>query len=123
MLGFAERIDEIGDEIFFFGASFEDFLFVFDDDFVVGDFDDFLTRNDELGVDDALDDGTFDDDLSDEEVVGINGKVNDLAEFGAFFGLDFEGEEVEIEIQNLFDLDDFGWGDELVDVVDDDAVV
>ena len=48
--GFSERIDEIGDKIFFHGALFDDFFFVFHDNFVVGDFGDFGARDDEFGV-------------------------------------------------------------------------
>ena len=42
----AEGIDEIGDKILFSGAGFDDFFFVFHDDFVVGDFNDFTAMND-----------------------------------------------------------------------------
>ena len=37
----AERIDEVGDKIFFGGAGLDDLFLVFYDDFVVVDFDDF----------------------------------------------------------------------------------
>ena len=46
----AEGVDEIGDKIFFFGTGFQSFFFVFDDDFVVGDFDDFAAGDGKLGV-------------------------------------------------------------------------
>ena len=48
LFGLAKWIDEIGNEIFVLGSLFEDFGFVFDDDFVVGDFDYFATMNDKL---------------------------------------------------------------------------
>ena len=50
-----ERIDEVGDEVLFGRASFDGFFFVFYDDFVVGDFNDFAAMNDEFGVNEALD--------------------------------------------------------------------
>ena len=77
----AEGIDEIGDKIFFFGTGFQSFLFVFDDDFVVGDFDDFTTRDSKLGVEETLESGTLDDDLLDEKVVGIDGEIDDGTKF------------------------------------------
>ena len=93
----AEGVDEIGDKIFFFGTGFQSFLFVFDDDFVIGDFDDFAARNGKLRVEEALEGRAFNDDLLDEKVVGIDGEIGDGAEFGTLFGLDFKGEEVAIE--------------------------
>lgn len=94
---FAEGVDEIGDKIFLLGAGFQSFLFVFDDDFVVGDFDDFAAGDGELGVEEALEGRAFNDDLLDEKVVGIDGEIGDGAEFGALFSLNFKREEVEIE--------------------------
>lgn len=93
----AEGIDEIGDKIFFLGAGFQSLLFVFDDDFVVGDFYDFATGDGKLGVEEALEGRAFNDDLLNEKVVGIDGEIGDGAEFGTFFGFDFKGEEIEIE--------------------------
>ena len=92
----AEGVDEVGNEIFVGGTFFESFFFVFYNDFVVGDFDDFFARDEEFGVYDTFHDGTFDDDLLDEKIIGIDGEINNLAEFAAFFGFNFEGEEVEI---------------------------
>ena len=51
LFGLTKRIDEVGYKIFFFSTFFKSLLFVFDDDFVVGDFDDFLARNGEFGID------------------------------------------------------------------------
>ena len=45
---FTERIHKIGDKILFFGAGFDDFFLVFDDDFVIGDFYDFAAWNGEI---------------------------------------------------------------------------
>ena len=41
LFGLTERINEVRDEIFFCGFFFDSFFFVFDDDFVISDFDDF----------------------------------------------------------------------------------
>ena len=79
------------------GAFFEGGFFVFDDDFVVGDFDDFFARDKKLSVEDALDEGAFDDDLLDKEIIGVDGVIDDLTEFAAFFSFDFESEKIEIE--------------------------
>ncbi len=70
----AEGVDEIWDEILFFGATFEDFFFVFDDDFVVCDFDDFSTRDGELGVDEGFKWGALNDDLLDSEIIRVDSK-------------------------------------------------
>lgn len=70
----AEGVDEIWNEILFFGATFEDLFFVFDDDFVVCDFDNFSTRDGELGVDESLKWGAFNDDLLDSEIIRVDSK-------------------------------------------------
>jgi len=95
--GFAERVDEIGDEIFLLGAGADGFFFVSYNDFVVGDFDDFAAGDDEFGVGEGLEGGALDDELLDDKILGGDGVVDNFAEFAAFFGDDFEGEEVEIE--------------------------
>ena len=64
-----KRIDEVGNEIFFFGFFLEDFFFVFDDDFIVGDFDDFPAVDGEFGVDKTFDSRAFDDKLLNDEIV------------------------------------------------------
>jgi len=79
-LFFAKWVYEIGDEIFFGGAGFEGLFFVFDDDLVVGDFDNLLTRNDQGGVIETFDKRAFDDDLADGIIVGRNGEVEDVSE-------------------------------------------
>ena len=107
-------IDKIRDEIFFQGTLFDDFFFVSDDDFVIGDFDDFGARDGELGVKETFDGGAFDDNLLDGEVVVGDGKVDDFAELGAFFGLNFEAEEAEIELDNFGDFDDVVIRDKLI---------
>lgn len=53
--GSAERIDEIRDEIFLFGAGADGLFFVFYDDFVVGEFNNLGARDGELGVEEAFD--------------------------------------------------------------------
>ena len=111
VFGFTERIDEIRDETFFGSFFFDGFLFVFNDDFVVGDFDDFASRDDELGVDKRLEGGAFDNELFDEKIFGGDGKISDAAELGAFFGFDFEGEKVEVEFEDVGNLDDVVGGD------------
>ena len=120
---FAERIDEVRDKIFFFGTSFEDFFLIFNNNFVVGNFDDFAAVDDEFGVDEAFDDGAFDDDLLDGEIFGSEGEIDDFAEFGAFLGFDFETDKVEVESKDVFDFDDVFGADEFVGVVDDHAKV
>ena len=53
--GLAEGIDEVGDEILLLGAGFDGLFFVSDDNLVIGNFDDFFSRDDELGVHETLD--------------------------------------------------------------------
>lgn len=63
-----KRINEIWHKIFFGGSLFEDFFFVFDDDFVISNFDDFFSRDNKFGIDERFDGGAFDDDLLDNEI-------------------------------------------------------
>lgn len=119
----AKGINEVWNEIFLFGTFFQGFLFVFDDDFVVGNFNDFFARDSEFGVDESFDERAFDDDLLDLEIVGIDGEIDKLTEFGAFFGFDFEGEEIEIEFEDLFDMDDVVWANEFIDIIDNHAII
>ena len=102
---FAERIDEVGDEIFVFGAIFEDFFFVSYDDFLVGDFDDFFAGDGKFWVEEGFDSGAFDDDLLNYEVIIGESVRKDFAKFGAFFGFDFEADRVKPESKNFADFD------------------
>ena len=104
----AKWIDEVGNKIFFGGASFEDFFFVFDDNLVIGDFDDLAAMDGKLRIDKTFDERTLDDNLLDDKVVGVGGVVDHVAEFWTFFG--------------FFDFDDVVLSDELVGAIDDDAV-
>ena len=115
--GFAEWIDKVGDEIFFFGAAFEDFFFVFDDDFIIVHFDDFFTRNGELWVDEGLESGASNNDLLNHKIFAGDGIIRNFAKFGTFFGFDFEVNEFEIECKNFADSNDIFGADEIVDTV------
>ncbi len=77
--GFAEGIDKIRYEVFFHGTFSYDFFFVFDDDFVVGDFDNFGTGDGELGVKETFDGGALDDDLLDTEIILGDGEIGNFA--------------------------------------------
>ena len=61
-----------------FGARFEDFFFVFDDDLIVGDFNDFLARDSEFGIDYGFQDGALDNDLLNDEIFGSKSVVGDF---------------------------------------------
>ena len=50
-----EGINKIGDEVFFGGAGFNDFFFVFYDNFSISNLDDFAAVNGEFGVNKAFD--------------------------------------------------------------------
>lgn len=104
----AEGVDKIGNKIFFGGARFEDFFFVFDDDLIVGDLDNFFTRNKELWVDETLDERAFDDYLLNDKAIGINGVIDDLAKLRTFFGFYFERGKIEIEFNYLVYFDNIG---------------
>ena len=54
----------------------------------------------------------------DGEIFFSDGIIDNLAEFAMFFGFDLEAEEVEVEFEDLFDFDDVGGGDELIDAID-----
>lgn len=118
-----EWIDEVGNEIFLTGAGFECFFFILDDDFVVGHFNYFLTRNSKLGIDEAFDEWTFDDDLLNEEIISVDGKIDELAEFGTFLGLYGQGGEIEIKFKNLFKTYDVLWANELVNAINNHTII
>ena len=82
-------IDEIWDEIFLFGALFEDFFLVFDDDFIVGNFDNFFARDGKLWVEERFECWALDDDLLDNKAIRVYGKARNLTEFGVLFGFNF----------------------------------
>lgn len=115
--GATERIDEVRDEIFLGGALFDGAGFIFDDDFVVGDFDDFVTRDGETRFGKGLKEGAIDDELLDHEAIGVESEVVDFAKAGAFFGDDFLAGESEVKRENLFYFDDVATRDEFVDAV------
>lgn len=95
-VGFAEWIDEIRDEIFFGGSFLDDVLFVFHDDFAIGDFSDFAARDGEFWIGETFNKRAFDDDLLNAEIVVGDGKINNVTKLGTFFGFDFETNEAEI---------------------------
>lgn len=96
-------------------SFFFDFFFLVSyDDFVVGDFDEIFAGDDKLGLKKGFDWGAFDENLLDGESISGDTEANDFAEFGAFFGFDFEPGEAEIEGENSLDFDDIVGSDELV---------
>ena len=88
--GLPERINEIWNKFGGFSLFQDGFFFVFDDDFIIGDFDNFAARNGELGVEEAFNERAFDNDLLDGKIVRSDGEVDDFSELGAFFGFDFK---------------------------------
>ena len=46
-----------------------------------------------------------------------------MAELGAFLGFNFEIEKVEVKFENFGDFDDVIVGDELVNIINDDAEI
>lgn len=110
-----ERIDEIRNEIFVGGFFLDDFLLVFHDDFVVGDFDDFFSWNGEFGVGEAFNKWALYDNLLDSEIFAGDSKVDDFAEMRAFFGFNFEADEVEIEFDYFADFYNVVFSDEFFD--------
>ncbi len=76
---FTKGINKIGNKIFFGGASLEDFLFVFDDNFIVSDFDDFFTRDGEFGIGERFEGGAFDNNLLNDKIISGHGEVLDVA--------------------------------------------
>ena len=123
LFGFTKRIDEIGDKIFVLGAFFESGFFVFDDNFVVGDFDDFATRNGELGVDEAFQCWAFNNYLLNGEIITVDSVIRDLAELATFLGLDFEADETEVKLEDFLNLDDVVGSNELVDRINNHTVI
>lgn len=120
--GLAERIDKVGDKLLGSGFFADGLFVVSHDDFVVGDFDDFCSGDEEFGVEEGFDEGAFDDELGDGKVVGGEGVVNDAAEATAFFSLDAEAGEIKGEVEDFADPDNVVSGYELVDGIDDHAV-
>ena len=118
----SERIDEVRDEIFLGGASFDGLGFVFDDDFVIGNFNNFVAGNGEARFGKVPEKGAINNELLDHETVRIECKVVDFAEARTLFGDDFLAGESEVKCESFFYLDNVATGDELVDAVDDHAV-
>lgn len=58
--------------------------------------------------------GALDDDLLKGEIVGSEGKINDFAEFTAFFAFNLEATEAEIKLHDFINLDDVAGGSEIV---------
>lgn len=75
LFGLTERIDEVWNKIFVFGFFANSFFFVFDDDLVVCNFDNFFARNSELGVGETLEKRAPYDDLLESEIFASDGKV------------------------------------------------
>lgn len=123
LFGFTKWIDEIRNKVFVLGAFFESGFFVFNDDFVVGDLDDFAARNGEFGVDEAFQCWAFNNYLLNGEIVTVNSVIRDLAELTTFLGLDFETDEAEVEFEDFLNLDDVVGGDELVDRINNHTVI
>ena len=96
MFGLTERIDEVRDKIFFGGFFLDDFFFVFNDYFVVGDLGDFGAGDGEFGVDKTFDKWALDDDLLNGKIFASEGKIRNFTKFGTFFGLYFEANGVKI---------------------------
>ena len=74
-IGGAKWIDKIGDKIFFLGASADGFFFVFDDDFIVCDFDNFFAMDSEFGVYERFEGWSFDNDLLNGKIVASKSKI------------------------------------------------
>ena len=116
-----ERINEVWDKIFFGGAGFNDFFLVFDDDFGVGDFDNFVAMNGKFGINEAFKGRAFDDNLLDDEIFGCGSKVGNMTEFATFFGFDLEADEVEMKFEDFLDFDDVFGADKLVFAINNHA--
>lgn len=95
-LFFAKRINEIRDEIFFFGTSSDYFFFVFDDDFVVGYFNNFFSGYDEFWVNKGFDWRAFDDKLLYHIIFDSESIIFDFTKFAAFFSFNFESDKMEV---------------------------
>ena len=85
----AKWINEIWGKFWFGGGFLDGFLFIFDDDGVVIDFDDFTAVDDKFGVKERFEDRVLNDELLNGESVGIDGKTGNFAKFGAFFGFNW----------------------------------
>ena len=119
----AEGIDEIRNEVLFRSAFADGFFFVSDDDLCIGDLDDFAARDGELGVDETFNHGALDDDLLNHKIIITDGETDDATEIGVFLCLDAETDEVETEIEDIFNTNDVVGTDKLLGTVDDDAEV
>lgn len=119
----AKWIDKVRREVVGGGFFNEGLFFVFDDDFVVVDFDNFVAVDGKFGVHKRFESGAFDDDLVDGEGVAIDDVADDFAEMRAALGFDFEINGVKMEGHDLVDIDDVGAVYEFVFGVDDKAEV
>ncbi len=119
----AEWVDEVWDKIFFFGAGANGLLFVSYNDLVIGDFDNFGARNNELWIEEAFQRRALDENLLNGEVVVGHGVIDDFAKTGAFLGLDLEAWQGEIKRDDFANRDDVVFCDQLVTRIDDDAEI
>ena len=56
-----------------------------------------------------------------DKIIVSKGVVDDFAQFGTLFGLDFETDEIKIKAEDFADFDDIVWANELVGIVDNHA--
>lgn len=115
---FAERVNKIWDKIFFTGTSFNDIFFVFDNDFMVGNFDNFIAGDGKFGIRKAFYERALNDNLLNAEIIGRSGKIKDVTEFGAFFGLNFKANKAEIQTNDFTNFDNICRGDEFINRID-----
>lgn len=113
-VGLAEWIDEIRNKVFFGSFFADDVFFVFYDDFVIGDFNDFATGDGKLGVREAFDERATDDNLLNAEIVASGSEINDATKLGAFLSLNFHTDKAEIKFNDFADFDNIGGRDKLV---------
>ncbi len=116
-----EGIDKVRNEIFLGGALADGLFLVFDDDFRIGDFDDFSAGDSELGINKAFNHGAFDDDLLNHKIIISDSEANDATEVSAFFRFDSEADEVKVQAEDVFNPDDVIITDKFLGAVDDDS--
>ena len=118
----SERIDKVGDEIFLGGASFDGLGFVFDDDFVIGNLNNFVAGNGEARFGKVPEKGAINNELLDHETVRIKCKVVDFAKARTLFGDYFFARKCEIKGEDFFYFDDVVSCDEFINTVDHYAI-
>lgn len=120
-LGLTERIDEVRCEFRLRFGLRNLFVLIFDDNLIIVYFDNRLTRDSELGVEESLKRGALHDELINVPGGNIERKIDDFADFRLFLSNNPEAGQSEVKLKNIPNFNDGFVTDYFVGRVDNDA--